>query len=76
MALHLLSNILSCFSEAPQTQSKRYICDGDVCVLRNQKQLRGTKSTKNKRRHSLMKISFARLSMKRSQSFSAQQHKL
>ncbi|KAL6284004.1 hypothetical protein ACE6H2_014933 [Prunus campanulata] len=65
----LLSNILSCFSEASsQTQSKRYICDGDVCVLRNQKQLRGTKSTKNKRGHSLMRISFARLSMKRSQS--------
>ncbi|BAT80704.1 hypothetical protein LR48_Vigan07g023400 [Vigna angularis] len=36
MALYL-SNLFGCFSEC-STESKRYICDGNVCVLKNPKE--------------------------------------
>ncbi|KAB2615634.1 hypothetical protein D8674_022222 [Pyrus ussuriensis x Pyrus communis] len=57
MTLHFLPNIFSCFSEASH-RNKRYVCNGDVCVLRN------NRSMKNKRKPS-MRISFARLSFRR-----------
>uniref|UniRef100_A0A803R801 Uncharacterized protein n=1 Tax=Cannabis sativa TaxID=3483 RepID=A0A803R801_CANSA len=58
----LLSNIFGCFSSQP----KRYICDGDVCVLRNPKQNAiVNKSSKYKRKQSVG-ISMSLLSMKKS----------
>ncbi|KAK7300060.1 hypothetical protein RJT34_10892 [Clitoria ternatea] len=50
MVLHL-SNMFGCFSES-KPESKRYTCDGDVCVLRNpKKNIVGNKaSTKPKQR--------------------------
>jgi hypothetical protein len=42
----LLSSFFSCFSESSESK-QQYICDGDVCVIRNQKELRG-KTSKNK----------------------------
>ncbi|PON51480.1 hypothetical protein PanWU01x14_215620 [Parasponia andersonii] len=63
----LLSNIFSCFSESSDSpESKRYICNGDVCVLRKPKG-NVMKTSKHKRKQSFG-ISLNLLSMKRSQS--------
>ncbi|PRQ31882.1 hypothetical protein RchiOBHm_Chr5g0040311 [Rosa chinensis] len=61
MVLHVL-NMFSCFSE--NSESKRYICEGDVCVLRTRRQL-GAGGRRLKKRHSLGIVSFARLSRRR-----------
>ncbi|RYR45455.1 hypothetical protein S245_022559 [Arachis hypogaea] len=37
MALYI-SNLFGCFSESSSSESKRYKCDGNVCVLRNPKE--------------------------------------
>ncbi|KAL2316744.1 hypothetical protein Fmac_030620 [Flemingia macrophylla] len=59
MAMYL-SNIFGCFSEC-SPESERYICDGNVCVLKKQKENIGkqTLSNGNKPKQSL-RISFAR----------------
>ncbi|KAJ1389554.1 hypothetical protein SESBI_38171 [Sesbania bispinosa] len=73
MALYL-SNIFGCFSDSESSppQSKRYICDDNVCILRSTKENLGngrkkasTKNIKPKPKQSL-RTSFARLSAKRS----------
>lgn len=59
MALYL-SNIFGCFSESSSPQSKRYECNGDVCVLRNPKENINKKAsnTNNKQKQ------FSRFSIK------------
>ncbi|CAK9163933.1 unnamed protein product [Ilex paraguariensis] len=44
-AMALFSNIFSCFSESSGTS--KYICNGDVCVLRDQKAARSMKLKSN-----------------------------
>ncbi|KAK4576094.1 hypothetical protein RGQ29_026876 [Quercus rubra] len=57
------SNFFRCFSVSSSSKPKRYICEGDVCVLRNQKKSH-EKLSKNKQKHSPW-ISFSFLSMRR-----------
>ncbi|KAJ7963794.1 hypothetical protein O6P43_013700 [Quillaja saponaria] len=75
MAVDFSNMFTSCFSESSSSSSssssdsKRYICDGDVCVLRNQKKSsNGEKigSKNNSERKQILKISLALLSMRRS----------
>ncbi|KAL4310332.1 hypothetical protein GQ457_01G006290 [Hibiscus cannabinus] len=47
-AMALLQNILGCFTESSES---KYICRGDVCVLRDQKKS-VKKTTRNKRKQS------------------------
>ncbi|CAL0317470.1 unnamed protein product [Lupinus luteus] len=58
MAMYL-SNIFGCFSES-SPESKRYICDGTVCVLKKPKENlhKRSSSTSNKEKQS-HGISFA-----------------
>ncbi|KAK8622916.1 hypothetical protein V6N13_117813 [Hibiscus sabdariffa] len=50
-AMALLQNILGCFTESSES---KYICHGDVCVLRDQKKSgkKTTSSSRNKRKQS------------------------
>ncbi|KAK2639729.1 hypothetical protein Ddye_027524 [Dipteronia dyeriana] len=50
------SNIFSCFAE-PHETSKRYVCNGDVCTLTDQKKP-GVKGSKNKRKTKQSRVHF------------------
>ncbi|CAJ2633960.1 unnamed protein product [Trifolium pratense] len=63
MALHL-SNIFGCFSES-SPQSKRYTCNGDVCVLRKTSKEENLDKKSPKQKQS-PRISFSRFSIKSS----------
>ncbi|KAI4306104.1 hypothetical protein L6164_029412 [Bauhinia variegata] len=61
-----LSNILGCFSGSSSSESKRYVCNGNVCVLRNQKEIIAEKKSKSERRKQSFGISSAYLSRRMS----------
>ncbi|KAI4308000.1 hypothetical protein L6164_031120 [Bauhinia variegata] len=67
MGLYNLSNVFGCFSES-SSESKRCICDGDVCVLRIQKETPGKKSNNTKQKQSF-RMSIAHLSRRMSSRF-------
>ncbi|EXB66354.1 hypothetical protein L484_008099 [Morus notabilis] len=59
----LLPNIFGCFSESPQSsESKQYICDRDVCVLKTREE----NSKQKQKQKQGFGVSFALLSMRKS----------
>ncbi|RDY04439.1 hypothetical protein CR513_11855, partial [Mucuna pruriens] len=58
-----LSNIFGCFSES-SSESKGYICDGNVCVLSKPKEKSGKISSSTNKRKQSLRISFSCLSAK------------
>lgn len=55
-------NILRCFSE--QSERSQYVCEGDVCYLRNTKESQASKSKKNDQKQSI-RIPFYRVSTRK-----------
>ncbi|KAK9212699.1 hypothetical protein WN943_002081 [Citrus x changshan-huyou] len=59
------SHIFGCFSES--FDGKRYVCNGDVCVLKDQKKC-GWKSLKNEKKHRVW-IAFSGILRRKEASF-------
>ncbi|KAK4727307.1 hypothetical protein R3W88_032224 [Solanum pinnatisectum] len=58
-----LFNFCSCFSESSDSESSRFVCNGDVCVLRDPKSSTDINIKKKNKQKRSFRIQFSQISL-------------
>uniref|UniRef100_M1CP46 Uncharacterized protein n=1 Tax=Solanum tuberosum TaxID=4113 RepID=M1CP46_SOLTU len=58
-----LFNFCSCFSESPDSESSKFVCNGDVCVLRDPKSSTDINFKKKNKQKRSFRIQFSQISL-------------